>query len=134
MKIFRGKTSNGSLKAQSQTSQKYLRDNLLKKYPIRLDEWEEDKIVRIIRPKFKTRIGKGFSKIFNITPTYTIKLDNYGSFVWKLCDGKTSVDEIGKILKMKFGEDVEPLYNKLSVYFNIMEINDMLKLKDTKYS
>ncbi len=54
--------------------------------------------------------------------------------MWKLCDGKTSVDEIGKILKMKFGEDVEPLYNKLSVYFNIMEINDMLKLKDTKYS
>ena len=43
----------------------------------------------------------------------TLELDELGSAVWKAIDGKRNVYEIGQLIKVKFGESCEPLYDRL---------------------
>ncbi len=64
------------------------------------------------------------------TPKSTnIKLDKYGSFVWQFIDGNTSIFEIGKKVKEHFGEEAEPLYERLSKYFVILKDNNFINFK-----
>lgn len=87
-------------------------------------KWEvlEDGIVEI------TIENKGFyntvaQKIFK-KPRYSfIKLDEYGSCVWKQIDGKKTIYEIGQILKESHKGASNQLYERLSAYFGILERN-----------
>ncbi|MDV3104239.1 PqqD family protein [Thermococcus waiotapuensis] len=45
-----------------------------------------------------------------------IELDEVGAYIWELCDGRKTVAEIGKALKARFGEEVEPLYERLVTF------------------
>ncbi|BAD85969.1 hypothetical protein, conserved [Thermococcus kodakarensis KOD1] len=45
-----------------------------------------------------------------------IELDEVGAYIWELCDGRRTVREIGKALKTRFGDEVEPLYERLLVF------------------
>ncbi len=50
-----------------------------------------------------------------------IHLDEIGSFVWPIIDGEKDIIEIGATVKAKFGEDAEPLYERLAKYFQILD-------------
>ena len=50
-----------------------------------------------------------------------IHLDEMGSFIWQKIDGKKNVFAIGKVVKKHFGENAEPLYERLAQYFGILE-------------
>jgi hypothetical protein len=63
-------------------------------------------------------------------PHYKIKLDDIGSFIWELCDGQKKVEEIAGSLKEKFGEKVEPLYERLGTFFQSLEKNKFIKFKN----
>ncbi|MEW5761255.1 MAG: PqqD family protein [Candidatus Thermoplasmatota archaeon] len=103
--------------------------NLLKMKPIRIKEFEKncDKI-SIIVPKFKSKIGNGICKIFDIKPNYRLNLDEYGSFVWALCNGENDVEAIGIALKKKFGDKVEPIYERLAKFLQILETNEVIRM------
>lgn len=45
-----------------------------------------------------------------------LELDELGAFIWELCDGTRSIEQIGKKVKEKFGENVEPLYERLVTF------------------
>ncbi|WP_258083337.1 PqqD family protein [Thermococcus thermotolerans] len=45
-----------------------------------------------------------------------IELDEVGAYTWELCDGRRTVNEIGKALKARFGNEVEPLYERLVTF------------------
>ncbi|ASJ15334.1 PqqD family protein [Thermococcus radiotolerans] len=45
-----------------------------------------------------------------------IELDEIGAYTWELCDGRRTVKEIGKALKARFGDEVEPLYERLITF------------------
>lgn len=95
--------------------------------PERAAQWiEEDNIVVLLKPKIKTRIIRKWM----IKPDYRIKLDSYGSFVWKSIDGNRSVEDIGKMLKESFGDSVEPLYERLCEFISILRENGLIKLKN----
>jgi hypothetical protein len=64
------------------------------------------------------------------SPHYKIKLDDIGSFIWELCDGQKNVEEIGKRLKEKFGDRVEPLYERLGTFFQNLEKNKFITFKN----
>lgn len=57
-----------------------------------------------------------------------IHLDELGSFVWPLIDGKTSIEQMGVAVKERFGEAAEPLYPRLAKYFSILESYGFLVL------
>ncbi|MBQ7096306.1 MAG: PqqD family protein [Clostridia bacterium] len=55
-------------------------------------------------------------------PRFThIHLDELGSFVWPLLDGKQDIIALGEKVKEHFGEKAEPLYPRLAKYFQILE-------------
>ena len=59
-------------------------------------------------------------------PEFNLNLDAYGSFVWLLIDGKTSVCDLGLQLKEEYGEKVEPLYGRLAHFLSLLERNKLL--------
>lgn len=51
-----------------------------------------------------------------------IHLDDLGSFVWLMIDGKRSVYEIAVSVDDHFGEKAQPLYERLISFFTALEI------------
>ena len=70
--------------------------------------------------------NKGFTnriaqKFFKKPKVSHITLEGMGSYIFTLIDGQRSVFEIGKLLKEKYGDEAEPLYERLSVYMKRLE-------------
>lgn len=62
--------------------------------------------------------------------TFVVSLDEYGSFVLSTIDGKRNIYEIGILCKNKFGDDVEPLYERLGAFCNLLKNNNFIKFVD----
>ncbi len=60
-------------------------------------------------------------KLFKKPRVSYIHLDEMGSFIWPIIDGKNSVLDISESVKEHFGDDAEPLYERLVKYFQILE-------------
>lgn len=67
--------------------------------------FEEEDRVRIIVPKFKSKIGKRFCRMLGKDPEFTVNLDEKGSLVWKLCDGKHTVEQILNEMERTFSDE-----------------------------
>lgn len=67
-------------------------------------------------------------KVFGKTNVTHISLDKFGSFVCGRIDGSRSVYEIGQLVKQEFGDEAEPLYERLTVFFRTMNNNGFIKL------
>lgn len=50
-----------------------------------------------------------------------IHLDEMGNFIWPLIDGERDICAIGELVRERFGEKAEPLYERLAQYFKILE-------------
>jgi hypothetical protein len=89
--------------------------NLLDLKPARRLEWEdlEDDRVALLVPRFTHPFWvKHFVPRLK-SPHIRVKLDAYGSHLWRQCDGETTVEAIGVRMKEKFGEGIEPLYERM---------------------
>ncbi|MGN1304029.1 MAG: PqqD family protein [Oscillospiraceae bacterium] len=63
-------------------------------------------------------------------PRFTrIDLQGQGSFVWLCIDGKKTVYEIAQDVRKKFGEEAEPLYDRLVTYMHTLESCGFILLK-----
>ena len=69
-------------------------------------------------------------KVFKKPKISFVHLDELGSFVWLLIDGKTNIAEIGTSVKEHFGEKAEPLYEKLAKYFEILKSYNFVCLEN----
>lgn len=67
---------------------------------------------------FANRIAQ---KLLKKPKTSYIHLDKFGSFVWTKIDGEKSILDIGKDVESKFGEEANPLYERLSKFFEILK-------------
>lgn len=56
-----------------------------------------------------------------------IHMEEMGSFIWPLIDGKASVYDIGQKVSEHFGEKANPLYERLSVYMKQLENCNFIK-------
>ncbi len=71
-------------------------------------EWfEENGLVRIKIPKFKSKAGKWLCNVLKKPDYLTVNLDEIGSLVWKRCDGERNVGAILKEMKESMGERFE---------------------------
>jgi len=50
-----------------------------------------------------------------------IHLDENGSFIWPLIDGKRTITDIGVLVEEKFGKSAHPLYERLAVFFRTLD-------------
>ena len=96
------------------------KENYLDKIPVKSERisWktEEEKITLEIENKGV--YNRLFQKILKKPKVSYIHLDEIGSRVWPLIDGEKTIFEIGVLLKNELGEKIEPLYERLSSYFN----------------
>lgn len=104
--------------------------NLLDLRPKRTKKWRRGDKVSIAVPRARTIVGKHFCDALGIERTYRINLDDYGSAVWNLCDGMRTVREIGEGLRDRFGEKVEPLYERLGKFIAILKNNDLIRFAE----
>ena len=70
--------------------------------------------------------NKGFTnriaqKFFGRPAVSHIDLEGMGSYIFECVDGTRSVYDIGQMLKDKYGDEAEPLYERLSVYMKKLE-------------
>lgn len=70
------------------------------------------------------RIAQRFFKKPHIS---YIRLDRIGSLVWLLIDGKKSIYDIAVIVENRFGNDAQPLYERLISFFKALENNGFIK-------
>ena len=83
-----------------------------------------DRGIVIIKEKQNHKIQQFFRKLKFKIPLYkNIELDEYGSFIFKNIDGEKTVKELGAILELKYGEDCHPLYERLLLFLNHIEVN-----------
>lgn len=72
--------------------------------------------------------NKGFynkiaQKLFKKPRFSNIELDDMGSFIFRQMDGVKTVYEIGQNVKEEFGDEAEPLYERLSQFIKILHEN-----------
>ena len=105
--------------------------NLLELKPVRNLNWEtlDDQRVALLIPKFRNRLAVKWLLPVLSKPQIRLKLDAYGSFVWSRCDGRTSVEEIGEAMSEKFGEALDPLYERIGKFLRKLEHEKFLVLK-----
>ena len=107
------------------------RDSFLRARPWRRLDWREadDGLCVVLRPKFGGgRIGSWLAARV-ADPHYRIRLDELGTFVWKACDGETSVSEITAQMRQNFGSSVEPAEPRLTAYIRRMVSSRLLELR-----
>jgi len=105
--------------------------NLLNLVPFQKikSEIQEDGLVILLKPKyFHPFLAKHLLPRMK-QPYFKIKLDEIGSFFWLNCDGIRTVKEIAELHKRKFGENVEPLYERIAHFIASLEKNRLIILK-----
>lgn len=60
-------------------------------------------------------------KLLKKPPVTYVHLDKNGSFVWPLIDGETDIHTLGEKVYEHFGEDAQPLYERLVKFFRILD-------------
>lgn len=119
-------------KKQITMKKKVSSENYLEKTPIRntLLKWSADKdgivTLEIENTGIYNRIAQ---KLFKKPKVSYIHLDLIGSFVWPLIDGEKNIIELGKPVSERFGDDAEPLYERLAKFFQILESYNFIRFK-----
>jgi len=89
--------------------------NLLALKPVRLAEWDEkgDHVV-VVRPRPVGPMPRVlFDRFFYLLAAQRLRLDQMGSASWLLLDGERSVAQVAELLRERFGEEVEPVEERL---------------------
>jgi len=106
--------------------------NLLELYPLHNVRWKQndDGLVVLLSPRIKNPLLVKLIGRFIKRPDYQIKLDEFGSFVWHHIDGLTNVQHIGDALSNKYGEKIDPVFQRLSLFINSLAHNKFIILRE----
>ena len=107
-------------------------ENFLDKIPVISEglnfKTDENGIVTLEQVN-KGMTNRIFQILFRKPKISYIHLDELGSFVWSLIDGEKKIMDFGESVKEKFGDNAEPLYERLSQYFQILKTYGFIELK-----
>lgn len=104
-------------------------ENFSDLFPKRVCEYEEnDGLVTVLYYKEKLNwFDRTIFKRWALKPM-KIDLDNIGSFVWKECNGATSVAEIASKLKAEMGNDFEKPEERVELFVKQLYKNKLIAL------
>ncbi len=109
---------------------KGLEVNLLDLTPVRqlASDTADDGLVTLIKPRFTNRFMVKYVLPLFSRPDFRVTLDRFGSHVWTRIDGATTVRDIGASLRLSFGEEVEPVYQRLGLFCRQLAANSFIRL------
>jgi hypothetical protein len=103
--------------------------NLLDMIPEQCMDWEkkEDGLIVILKPKFSAPLLRRHLVPHLKKPNFKIALDEKGSFLWTHIDGRRSVKELSRLFKNRFGDEAEPLIDRLALFLQQLERNRFIR-------
>ncbi len=107
-------------------------ENYLERKPTRPEhiKWSTDEEGIITLDIENTGVANRIAQKFFKKPKVShIHLDKMGSFIWPLMDGEKDIVAIGVLVKAHFGEEAEPLYERLAKYFRILDSYSFVEWK-----
>ena len=107
-------------------------ENYLERRPARPEhiQWSaDDKGIVTLDIENKGFFNRMAQVLFRRPKVSHIHLDEMGSFVWPLLDGEKDIIALGELVKEQFGEEAEPLYERLAKYFQILESYSFIEWK-----
>ena len=105
--------------------------NLLDLRPERSAEWEtgEDGRVVLLIPKFRNPFMVRWVLPMLSSKVFRVKLDTFGSFVWKACDGSSTVEDLGEHMRREFGESAEPVFERIGTFLRKLEREEFIRIR-----
>jgi len=105
--------------------------NLLELIPERNIGWEKDSegFVVLLKPKFQLPFFQKHLLPILKRPHYKVKLDEIGSFFWEHSDGTQTVNDIADRMGKHFGDKIEPIYDRITLFLQSLEKNKFIKMK-----
>ena len=103
-------------------------ENYLDKVAVKNIDWGTDDKGKVYLIKEKTR-SKWFMKLINLFEKdhyYHINLDELGTRVWNLLDGKRDLYEITLELKKEFGEELAQVEHRVSIFCAMLHRNNFI--------
>lgn len=73
-------------------------------------------------------INRMACRFFGMPEVSIIRLDAYGSYIWEQIDGKRDVQALACLMKERFGEKAEPLYERLIRFLETLRENKYIHL------
>ena len=109
-------------------------ENYLERIPVKADmKWTaDDKGIVTLEIENKGLFNRISQKLFKKPRVSYIHLDRMGSFVWPLIDGEKNILELGKFVKEEFGDEANPLYERLAKYFQILSSYGFVAFENVK--
>lgn len=102
--------------------------DLLKLIPVQKCESEKNgDVITVLYYKEPNFIEKKFFKKLAAKPLKA-DLDEIGSFIWPLIDGKNSVENIVKKGNEEFGEKIEPAEERICLFIRQLNQNKFIQL------
>lgn len=68
-------------------------------------------------------------KFFHRPKVSHIWLDEYGSTLWQLLDGKNSVFDVVNLMKEKFPSETDKMLNRVISFFHTLQVNKFIQEK-----
>lgn len=99
-------------------------ENYLERIPAHPEalQWSVDDAGKItLQVENKGWANRIAQKLFGRPKVSYIHLDKMGNFIWPLLDGKRDITALGKLVEAEFGQEAQPLYQRLARYFQIMD-------------
>ena len=110
------------------------RKDVLNHKPCRTDSEEvkwfyEDEIVVITYPKKFGKMEKWLQNRIGGPEEVRRPLDKFSSYIWEICDGKTTVAEVVRKFDEKFGEEVAPASDRVQIFLETLLGLNLIELK-----
>ncbi|NLH60584.1 MAG: PqqD family protein [Ignavibacteriales bacterium] len=106
--------------------------NLLGLTPFHNREFEvsSNNRVTLLEPKFTNKILVRFLVPRLKSKNLRISLDEIGSETWLLINGNNNVSEICSSLRMKFGDDMKQVEERVTKFLTDLHQHDVIKFKE----
>lgn len=99
-------------------------ENYLERIPVRPEriKWSVDEEGLVTLDIENTGLfNRVAQKLFKKPKVSHVHLDRMGSFIWPLMDGEKDITALGVFVKEHFGEESEPLYERLAKFFQVLD-------------
>ncbi len=108
--------------------------NLLLLHPIREADWHDDDDTVVLRRKRPADRGDAgiAARVDHWLGAPRLKLDGTGSFAWRRFDGETTVGEVVAEVREAFGEQAEPVEQRLGAFVRLLRRERLVRYAEER--
>ena len=91
--------------------------------------YHDDAGAYVERERGRSRLGRLLERWLRVPRTVRVELDEYGAAAWRAMRNGASVRQLGEALRQEFGDDAEPLWERLGEFLTIAGRDSLVRLE-----